>query len=114
MPPVVQPGHQSVSAPTTSPSVSTARHILHHLIFLSNYVTSAATIVFVCYTIFYIVDFGITDFANDKVNLSEPSSSDWQEHTAAEGKKLVFFLVLSVVNFILSVSCFGSLSIGLL
>jgi len=58
---------------------------------LSNFVNSDASIVFVYYSIFYIVDFGITEFANDQVNLSEPSSSDWQEHTAAEGKKLVFF-----------------------
>jgi hypothetical protein len=88
----VQSGHQPVSAPTTLPSVSIARPMLHHLFFfLSNFVTSAVSIVFVYYTIFYIVDFGITEFANDKVNFSEPSSSDWQEHTAAEGKKLVFF-----------------------
>jgi len=76
---------------------------------LSNFVTSAVSIVFVYYTIFYIVDFGITEFANDKVNLSEPSSSDWQEHTAAEGKKLVFFQFLSVINFTTS-SCNLSIS----
>ncbi|ONM41688.1 Pre-mRNA-processing protein 40A, partial [Zea mays] len=44
VPPLVQSGHQQVSAPTTLPPV----------------------------------------------NLSEPSSSDWQEHTAAEGKKYYY------------------------
>lgn len=85
--PLVQSGHQPVSAPTTLPSVSIARPVLHHLIL--SY-TSAASIVLLYCT--KIIDFGITEFANDKVHLSEPSSSDWQEHIAAEGKKLVFFL----------------------
>jgi len=48
---------------------------------------SAATIVLSNVQKIYIIYLGITEFANDKVNSSESSSSDWQEHTAAEGKK---------------------------
>ena len=84
--PLVQPGHQPVPVTATLPSVSILKRsnpLLIHLTFVKFYGLCCLSNV----QNFYIIYLGITEFANDKVNLYEPSSSDWQEHTAAEGKK---------------------------
>jgi hypothetical protein len=98
---LVQPGHQPVSAPPTVPSVSIGISALSLGCLLQLFVDLywSFSYIYILYVNLCICYLKITEFVNGKVNTSEPSSSDWQEHIATDGKKLVSFLLFRVLDF---------------
>jgi hypothetical protein len=113
---LVQPGHQPVSAPPTVPSVSIGTSALSLGCLLQLFVDLywSFSYIYILYVNLCICYLKITEFVNGKVNSSEPSSSEWQEHIVTDGKKLVSFLLFCVVDFMflynLIISCLGSLN----